>query len=182
MKKALIAFCCAFVLLLVMDYGSHYFSLGGFAYSNSQDRTSDVWWTFKRDAAILIGGAALCAAIIYAKDRKKNKDQTQPLLKPNCKIETTFLIGVVSAALIIWPFIFYKLFHSQHIISTTSSAAFLSMLTGSVLAFCGLITPGESHPKLFYFGKMICVVIVTLELVGALLMMKSCVQELRSIQ
>lgn len=182
MKKALMTFCCVFALLLLMDHGFRYFGLGRFAYSNSQHHIIDLWWTFKNDAIFLIGGGALCGAVIYARDRKKNKNLELRSSEHGIRSETTFLIGIVSAALIIWPFIFYKLFHSERIISTTSSAAVLSMLAGSVLAICGLLTSKESRQKLFFYGKIICAIIVMLELIGALLMLRSCVEELPRIQ
>jgi hypothetical protein len=160
----------------------HYFGLGGFVYANSKHRIIDFWWVFKRDATFLIGGGALCGALIYARDRKQNKNLEWPLSEYGLRKETTFLIGIVSVALIIWPFILYLVFHSERIISITLSAAVLSVVAGSVLAICGLLTVRESRQELYHYGKMICAVIVVLELVGALLMMRSCVDELRRIQ
>jgi hypothetical protein len=182
MKKGMITFCCVFASLLSIDYGLRYFGVGGFVYANSQHHIIDVWWTFKNDAAFLIGGGALCGAVIYARDRKQNGILKSHSTEYGIRSEVTFLIGIVSAALIIWPVIFYKLIHSERIISTTSSAAVLSMLAGSVLAICGLLTPKENRQKLYYYGKMICAVIVMLELVGALLILRSCVKELPRIQ
>ena len=182
MKKALMTFCCVFALLLLMDHGFRYFGLGRFAYSNSQHHIIDLWWTFKNDAIFLIGGGALCGAVIFARDRKKNKNLELRSSERGIRRETTFLIGIVATALVIWPFIFYMLFHSESIISKTSSAAFLSMLAGCVLAIYGLLTPKENRQELYYYGKMMCVVIVMLELVGALLMLRSCVEELPRIQ
>jgi hypothetical protein len=182
MKKALITFCCAFILLLSVDYGSHCSGLGGFVYPNSKHHIIDLWWTIKRDASFLIGVAAVCAAVIYARDRKQNRTLELRPSEHGIRRETTFLIGIVSSVLIIWPFIFYKLFRSERVISITLSAAVLSMVAGSVLAICGLLTSKESRQELYYYGKTICAVIVMLELVGALLMMRSCVEGLRRIQ
>jgi hypothetical protein len=93
----------------------------------------------------------------------------------------TFLTGIVSGVLVIWPIIFYTQFHSDTIISKTSNAAFLSWLIGFILAICGLLIPKESRKELYYSGKTICAAVVVFESVGALLMMRSCVEGLQNI-
>ena len=72
MKRALIAFLCVLLVLSLADYGTHYFGLGRFAFVHSQHKLIDLWTLFNRDVVWLFGGAFLCAAVIYMRDRKQN--------------------------------------------------------------------------------------------------------------
>lgn len=64
-KRASIAFFAIFVLLLLIDYGAHYYGPDRFTFSNSHHKLMDLWWTAINDAKFLVGGSVLSAFVIY---------------------------------------------------------------------------------------------------------------------
>ena len=78
LKKAVIAWCIATGILLVVDFGSYYFGRYGFSFVPFWHQDDRLRWVFDRDFVRALGIGMGVAVTVYlnasrkAKDRKSN--------------------------------------------------------------------------------------------------------------
>jgi hypothetical protein len=76
-KKAMIAFCVAVGVLLLVDFGSFYLGRYGFSLTPLIHGQDGLWWLFYQDAEMSAGGGMAAAVSVYFGARRKEDEKSK---------------------------------------------------------------------------------------------------------